>query len=45
MLSILEINAFLDCLLVSVNVSKGVIFEYEFPEYCLIDEIDLSEDK
>jgi hypothetical protein len=38
-------EAFGDCLLVRVNIVKGVIWEYKFPECCAIREIDLNEDE
>jgi hypothetical protein len=35
-------EAFSDCPLKYVKVAKGVILEYEFPEDCIIQEIDLT---
>jgi hypothetical protein len=39
------IEAFSDCPLKCVNVVKGVILKYEFPEYCTIHEIDSTENE
>jgi hypothetical protein len=41
----IEFQAFCNCTLRCVNVARGVVLKYEFPEFCTIREIDFSKNE